>query len=398
MATDHSWQSDTSGMATDRAYARTGISFAPSWKSAVAEVTADVMCGATSPPDLLVTFISSAWNDHFPTLISEIREHTGGSCLIGSSSSGVIAGASCHESAPGITLMAMWLPGAVLSPLYLDAPPQTWPWDAPIARENVRGIVLFSDPYHTDAQSTLIGLRVTCQGIPMIGGLASTGLDDRNAWVFLNDDVYARGAVAVALEGPYDLLVRMSHGGTPVGEPWTMTSVQHNQIVTISNRPAIEVMNEALAEIATRGFGSRDLMVGFPMDEYQDEFVREDFVARGILDTNEESGAIMVGGIPRQGQSVQFLLRDPYAASNDMYQRLESLKQLQDVAVAGILSSCKGRGTSMFGRNDHDAQAVAKTLPDLPMIGLYSLGELAPVRDVPAYNAFAAALGLILER
>jgi small ligand-binding sensory domain FIST len=52
----------------------------------------------------------------------------------------------------------------------------------------------------------------------------------------------------------------------------------------------------------------------------------------------------------------------------------------------------------MFGRNDHDAQAVAKSLPDVPMIGLYSLGELGPVRDIPAYNAFAVSLGLIVER
>ena len=52
----------------------------------------------------------------------------------------------------------------------------------------------------------------------------------------------------------------------------------------------------------------------------------------------------------------------------------------------------------MFGRNDHDARAVAEALPDVPVVGLYSLGELAPVRGVPAYNAFAAALGIIVER
>lgn len=232
----------------------------------------------------------------------------------------------------------------------------------------------------------------------MVGALASTTGSDRRAWVYLGDSVYTQGAVAIAIEGPYDLLVSVSQGGTPIGSPWTITSVDHNQIITISNRRAIDVMHDTLDEIAARGFGVSDLLVGFPMDEYQDQFVREDFVARGILGTENATGSIMVGGIPRQGQSIQFLLRDPAAASADLNARLQSLQHLQQPVVGGLLSSCKGRGANMFGRNDHDAAAIARALPDVPVIGLYSAGELGPVRTVPAYNAFAVSLGLIVER
>jgi small ligand-binding sensory domain FIST len=134
------------------------------------------------------------------------------------------------------------------------------------------------------------------------------------------------------------------------------------------------------------------------MDEYRDVFEREDFVARGILGTENATGSIMVGGIPRQGQSIQFLLRDPTAASNDLRTRLQALGRLQQPVIGGILTSCKARGSTMFGRNDHDARTVARALPDVPVVGLYSLGELGPVRGVPAYNAFAVSLGLIVER
>jgi small ligand-binding sensory domain FIST len=293
--------------------------------------------------------------------------------------------------------MAVWLPGAVISPLRIENVPTAWPWDDTVQADDVRGIILFSEPYRTDAQSTLVGLRATCPGMPMVGALAGTSRADRRAWVYLDGDVYSQGAVAVAIEGPYDLLVNVSLGGTPIGSPWTITSVDHNQIITISNRPAIEVMHDTLDEIAARGFGASDLLVGFPMDEYRDVFERDDFVARGILGTENATGSIMVGGIPRQGQSIQFLLRDPVAASNDLCTRLQALGRLQPV-IGGILASCKGRGSAMFGRNDHDAGAVARALPDVPVVGLYSLGELGPVRRVPAYNAFAVSLGLIVER
>ena len=398
MASHHFQSGERAGSPVEGAHARNGISFAPSWESAVNEVIADAMAGSVTAPDLVVMFVSSAWSHAYQRIIDRVRNETGCNCLIGCSSSGVIADATCHESAPGISLMAMWLPGAVLTPLRIESVPATWPWDETVSQDNVSGIILFSEPYRTDAQSTLVGLRRTCPGVPMVGALASTTASDRRAWVYLGDSVYAQGAVAVAIEGPYDLLVNVSQGGTPIGSPWTITSTDHNQIITISNRRAIDVMHDTLDEIAANGFGVDDLLVGFPMDEYQDHFVREDFVARGILGTENATGSIMVGGIPRQGQSIQFLLRDPSAASADLTARLQALQHLQPPVVGGILSSCKGRGAAMFGRNDHDAAAVARALPDVPVIGLYSAGELGPVRHVPAYNAFAASLGLIVER
>src|SRR5699024_5284067 len=145
---------------------------------------------------------------------------------------------------------------------------------------------------------------------------------DRRAWVFLNDTIYEKGAVALTLQGPYDLLIRVSQGGTPIGEMWTMTGVEHNRITTISNRPAVDVLNDTLALPENRHLELRDIMVGLPMDEYQDDFVREDFVARGIIGTDEDTGAILVGGIPRQGQSVQFLKRDVEEATQDLDLRL----------------------------------------------------------------------------
>lgn len=388
---------DASDSLSRRSRARSGVSFAPDWSSAVGDAIDDVMACSSSAPDLLVLFITAAWSEHYESIIPRIRKETGCGTLIGCSAAGVISDGTCHESAPGIALMAMWLPDAVFTPVHITRAPQSWPWGEQVAKDDVRGILLFSDPYRVDAQNTLIGLRESCLGIPMVGALASTSQPDRKAWVFLNDAILTTGAVALTLEGPYDVLIRVSQGGTPIGEMWTMTSVDHNRIVTISNRPAVDVMHDTLNLPENEGLTMQDLMIGLPMDEYQDDFAREDFVARGIIGTDND-GAIRVGGIPRQGQSVQFLNRNPDMASEDFYDRLEYFTELDREIVGGLLSTCKGRGTAMFGRNDHDASAVAQTLPDTPVVGLYSLGELGPVRGVPAYNAFAAVFAVIAER
>lgn len=397
MAPSSSHAHDAADPSTERAYARTGVSFAPDWSVAVDEAIEDSTAFRSSAPDLAVIFISSEWSDNYPGIIARIRQESGCRVLVGCSASGVISGASCHESAPGISIMALWLPNATITPLHIATTPQSWPWGNNVDVDDVRGICLFSDPYRADAQNTLIGLRESCPGVPMIGALASAAQPNRQAWVFLNDDIYTVGAVAITIEGPYDLLVRVSQGGTPIGEMWTMTSVDHNRIVTISNRPAVDVLHGTLNLPENQELSVHDLMIGLPMNEYQDEFSREDFVARGIIGTDND-GAIRVGGIPRQGQSVQFLKRNAALASEDLDARLHYFRTLNRPIVGGILSSCKGRGAAMFGRSNHDAKAVAEALPDVPVAGLYSFGELAPVRGIPAYNAFAAALGVIVER
>jgi small ligand-binding sensory domain FIST len=66
--------------------------------------------------------------------------------------------------------------------------------------------------------------------------------------------------------------------------------------------------------------------------------------------------------------------------------------------VAGMICTCKGRGTAMFGRPDHDARAVRAAFRNLPFAGMYSFGEIGPVRGVPALNGFAMSLGLIVRR
>src|SRR5699024_4166950 len=109
-----------------RAYARSGISFAPDWPTAVGDAIDDVMACSKSAPDLLVAFVSSAWSDHYGSIIPQLREGTGCHTLIGCSASGVISGATCHESAPGISVMAMWLPGGVLTPLRISSAPKSW--------------------------------------------------------------------------------------------------------------------------------------------------------------------------------------------------------------------------------------------------------------------------------
>lgn len=350
---------------------------------------------------------STDYSDDYEVLVREAFQQSGAGCLVGCSARGVIAGDDSRESEPGLSLLALWLPEAELRPVRLHqasqdvlAEPAHWFEIHDIQPEDVRGWMLFAEPYRMDVQETVVHLRSLYPGVPMVGALTSTQRQDRRMWVFLDDHVYDEGGVALALGGPYDLNVIVSQGGEPVGQPWTITGAEQNRITTISNRPALDVLKETMAALNRNEDDDPPLLIGFPMSEYQDAFSRGDFVVRGLLGVDVERRALIVGGIPRVGQTVQFHLRDPQSAIRDQEHQLADLsKRLSpDSLVAGILCTCKGRGTAMFGKEDHDARAVRKAFPDLPLAGMFSLGELGPVRGVPALNGFAMSLGVITRR
>jgi len=378
------------------------------WREAADGVLRDTLSGHETPPDLVVLFASSDFSDDYPQLVREVYRRTGTGCLIGSSSRGAIAGGESHECKPAISLIAMWLPGATLTPVRLhqamldafDHPePMDLTYGPPLSE--TRGWIVFADPFRMDAQDALLRLRTRYPDVPVIGALSATMRSDRRVWVFFDDHVYDEGGVALAIGGPYSLQVSVSQGADPIGEPWTITGVERNLITSISNRPAADVMENLIDTypLETREMVRHNLMLGFPMNEYQDDFYRGDFVIRGLMGIDEERRALIVGTIPREGQTIQFQLRDAVNASLDTQQMLVDARAMTGDRriVAGIMCTCRGRGAAMFGRPDHDACAVQSVFEGLPIAGMFSFGEIGPVRGVAALNGFAMCLGLVVH-
>lgn len=349
-------------------------------------------------------FASTVYSDHYAEMVREAFHGSEAGCLVGCSARGVIANDDSKEAEPGISLLALWLPGSDIHPIRLHqemqdvlADPDLWYSLHELHPDDVEGWLVFAEPYRMDVQETLTHLRARYPDSPMIGALTSSHRNDRRTWVFLDDQVYDEGGVALALLGPYRLDVLVSQGGEPVGEPWTITGVDENRITTISNRPALQVMRETMKSVGWTSETDPPILLGFPMNEYQDEFRRGDFVVRGLLGIEEPTGSLVVGTIPRVGQTVQFHVRDPRSAREELDWLLSALRaSLPDHGpIASVLCACRGRGAAMFGTEDHDLKVVREALPNIPLAGMFSLGEIGPVRGVPALNAFAVALGVI---
>jgi small ligand-binding sensory domain FIST len=64
--------------------------------------------------------------------------------------------------------------------------------------------------------------------------------------------------------------------------------------------------------------------------------------------------------------------------------------------VGGLLFTCNGRGSNLFGTPGHDAGLVSAALGGAPLAGFFCAGELGPVGSRSFLHGFTASL-LVLE-
>ncbi|HXG37058.1 MAG TPA: FIST N-terminal domain-containing protein [Dehalococcoidia bacterium] len=358
--------------------------------------------------ELAVLFAGSAYASAYPELLSTVRQLTKASVIIGCSGQGVIGKDSEIEGDPALSLLALSLPGAYLKALHINQSDlencrsvEDWRQLTGASEEAVNNWLLFVDPFTLDAEGMLAFFSAAYPAAPLVGGLASGELRLRKTYLFLDEDLYDSGAVALALGGDYAIRTVVSQGCMPIGQAWTITSANGNCIESIAQRPALEVLVETLQGLSPelQERAGRNLLVGFAMNEYKDEFRRGDFLIRNLLAIDKETGALVVGTLPRVGQTLQFQLRDPDAADEDLRELLARTKlDLNgEKALGAILCSCNGRGVGLFGVPDHDARVIQQMLGLMPLAGFFCNGEIGPVGQQNFLHGFTASLGLIVR-
>ena len=132
------------------------------------------------------------------------------------------------------------------------------------------------------------------------------------------------------------------------------------------------------------------------IDENKPDYGRGDFLIRGLLGADEDSGALALGETARVGQTLRFHVRDAASAAEDLQESLRGALASKR-AVGALLFTCNGRGTNMFPAPDHDARTVAQALGRPGVAGFFCGGEIGPVGGRSFLHGFTATMALFLE-
>lgn len=344
-----------------------------------------------------------------------IHEALGGPVLLGCSAEGVIGTGQEVEGGGGLSLWAASMPGARLEPLRLEteakpagaAEAELHGWtDAPRIGPSPSSptcFVILADPFTFLPQQLLRRVEQVSPRSPVIGGMASGGFTPGQHRLFLGDRVYTTGAVGVAIRGGVRLETVVSQGCRPIGRPFIVTRAKDHLIFELAGQPSLRRFQEVYAALDD-GDQQRvrsGLHLGRVVDEYRTDFRRGDFLVRNVVGVDQQSGALAIGGDLsfRRGQTVQFHVRDPESAGEDLSELLDRVlvPHPGEKPRGGLLFSCNGRGRRFFVTPDHDATSLARHVGEIPLGGFFAMGELGPVGGQNFLHGFTASIGLFFD-
>jgi small ligand-binding sensory domain FIST len=193
----------------------------------------------------------------------------------------------------------------------------------------------------------------------------------------------------------------VSQGGRPVGPSLAVTKCQRNVLFQLDGRPALEVLQEVYEDVVEELPEGRHpaFFVGIRAQEADNG--PGGFLIRNIVGVDPSSGAIAVGALLRDGQSVRFHALSAESADEELRTLLQRYRDHRtgDGARGALLFSCNGRGQGLFGMPDHDSNLFHEVLRrDVPLGGLFCAGEIGPIGSSTYVHGFTSSFGILESR
>jgi small ligand-binding sensory domain FIST len=352
------------------------------------------------PCDLAVVFASGAHLAAPEATLEGVHEALAPAELVGCGAAGVIGELREVERGTAVSVWAASLDGGQAMPFHAEVEPLGDGEGVLSGLPDLTGAdgaLVLADPFTFPTDAVLRELSGAAPMLPLLGGLASARSPDAETPLLLGDEVLTSGAVGVRFDG-VEILPCVSQGAAPIGPELTITACEGPIIGELAGRPALEKLRETIEGLTADDLRlvQGGLLMGIVVDANKPEYVQGDFLVRGLVGADPDTGQVAVGTEVRPGQVVRLHARDAASADRDLREALSArMRALGGRVPAGaLLISCNGRGAGMFGHAHHDASALDDELGGAPAAGFFAAGEIGPVGGEYFVHGFTATVAV----
>ncbi|MEM5564490.1 FIST N-terminal domain-containing protein [Psychroserpens sp. AS72] len=231
----------------------------------------------------------------------------------------------------------------------------------------------------TDAEQLLFGFEdIIGKHVNVFGGMAGDDYTFSNQFVFTNKNESNKGTLVLALdEDNIKIKGVATCGWKAVGTEKTVTRSEGNHVYTIDNVPVLDITTkygglenvtpeneELLLEIAAN----------FPLQLQRE---KGDPVMRPGLLVDWDDHSFYCSGTVPQGSKIRFSLPPDFDVMDKVIKGVQTLKNTEmPEADALVVFSCAGRILSLGPLMNQEIEGI-KTVWNVPMVGMFSNGELA---------------------
>jgi len=355
--------------------------------------------------DLVFVFVSPHYQKSYDEIPLQVMKGLSCGVLIGCSAAGIIGGGKEIEQKAAISLIAARLPNVSLKPFYagmgqlptLDSSPKTWRDWAGLSAGQTPHFVLFADPFSFNPESLFLGLDFAFPQSSKVGGMASGAVRPGLNALFLNETAYRNGLVGLSMVGNLMVDTVVAQGCRPIGYPMHITQCDQNLLLSLDRQKPIDVLKELLESLDDddRELAQNSLFLGMVMDPLKEDLKQGDFLIRNIR-FEPLNGVLAVGADLREGQTVQFHLRDSKTSAEDLDLMLTRhlMEHNPSVSQGALLFSCLGRGQHLYGYPNHDSDLFHQKMGPIPLGGFFCNGEIGAVGPSTYLHGYTSCFGI----
>ena len=200
--------------------------------------------------------------------------------------------------------------------------------------------------------------------------------------------------------------VGATHGLKLLTSPRRITASNQLDILSIANLPAMDSLKSACEKEALFDAEGEipyhQLMAVYANRASHIE--RGDYHLASIIIGDEVTKSVTLAKPLQVGDWVSWAVRDMDAAQIDLVKTASTLRRQlaaqtnNNAPQFALLFSCLGRGPYLYNGVDQDLALLKTLFPNLPLIGFYGNGEIAPIRGENELLQYSAVLGLFGEQ
>ncbi len=284
---------------------------------------------------------------------------------------------------------------------------QDWVLDSPAAAAMVFGGAVGLEPaLHYEEHQTLVSLTTPAAvsadwldlPVQRIGAVSTDLAGHGPFMVWRGSRVCNEERAEVIVHGTRTSIV-VAQGVRALTSPLEVADVAGLDIRRLGNYPALNVLFRALPSTIRQmdqiplHLVMCGITFGDPTTAIRDGRFRLDY----IVSANQQDRSITVSSPLPRGARLFWALRDKLAAERAMSRSIITAREeLGTDPDFALMFPCISRGPSFYGNRDRDIDQLRSRFPELPFIGFYGNGEIAPLSHGCGCHLFqySTALGL----
>jgi small ligand-binding sensory domain FIST len=325
------------------------------------------------PAGLGFLYVTDLLADHVGEILDYFRQRTGVPHWVGSVGIGICAGAREYLDEPALAVMlGEFAPGSfqVFSGVKSDNDLGLTSFKCGERAANFA--IVHADPQNSEVPGLITGIAAKVESGFLVGGLTSS----RRRNLQIADKVAEGGISGVLFSDEVSIATRLTQGCSPIGPKHVVTKAQRNIIITLDERPALEVLKEDIGETLARDLNRLGglIFAGLPISGSD----TGDYLVRNLVGIDPARGLVVIGELVEQGTRLMFCRRDTASAAEDMTRMLTSMKQgLYTRPRGGVYYSCLGRGANLFGPDSEELKMIEAAFGEFPLVGFFCNGEIS---------------------